>query len=252
MIHEFKAKLIVELILFSVLLVLTGCSFFSSKPISNQNQSAFRATAAPVANPIPVPIEVATEISEIMQGKTKNETGNRETKQLIETERLSGSDFKKKQQDASNKKDRKPSNSKTERYEVKQGDTLMKIAFEKYANIYRWREIYQTNKGKIKDFNRLESGTVLLIEGVEYVYIEKNGEAYFIIKDDSLVKISKKLYGTTSNWKVLWKNNPQLITDPNKIYAGFTLYYPKMNNQPADNIRTPASRNTKTLRINNK
>lgn len=252
MFYEFKTNLFAQMILHFVLLVLTGCSFFSSKPISNQNESAFRATAAPVANTIPVPIEVATEISEIMQGKSRKGSRTKENTPLRETVNLNNSNSKEKHHEVSNKKERKPSNLKSERYEVKQGDTLMKIAFEKYGNIYRWREIYLTNKETIKNFNKLVSGTVLLIEGIEYVYVEKNGKAYLIKKDDSLVKISKKLYGTTSNWKVLWKNNPQLITDPNKIYTGFTLYYPSINKEQIDTLRTPASGKTKAIRTNNK
>lgn len=251
MIYEFKTNLFAQMILFFALLVLSGCSFFSSKPISNQSESSFRATAAPVANPIPVPIEVATEISEIMQGKNKKDSRTKENIPPSEPEPLNHSNSKKKHQFVSNNNKRKPSSLKSEKYQVKQGDTLMKIAFEKYGNIYRWRDIYQTNKDTIKNFNKLVSGTVLLIEGIEYVYIEKNGKAYLIKKDDSLVKISKKLYGTTANWKVLWKNNPQLITDPNKIYTGFTLYYPSINKEPIDTLRTPASRKTKTLKIGN-
>ncbi len=187
-----------------------------------------------------------------MNGKSRKDLRPKENMPHSETGSINNSKLTVKKQDVSAIKDRKPSNQKTEKYEVKQGDTLMKIAFEKYGNIYRWREIYQTNKEKIENYNKLVSGTVLLIEGIEYVFIEKNGEAYLIKKNDSLVKISKKLYGTTSNWKVLWKNNPQLIKDPNKIYAGFDLYYPSINNEKINTLRNPASGKIKTLQFNNK
>lgn len=130
-----------------------------------------------------------------------------------------------------------------EKYTVKSGDTLMKISFEKLGNIYRWREIYNHNKSKIPDYNRLVTGTVLEIKGVEYVVLVKNGKPYLIKKADTLAKISKSLYGTAAGWKSLWKNNRQLIHDPNKIYAGFTLYYtdkPELNG--LDQPRVPASK----------
>ena len=111
------------------------------------------------------------------------------------------------------------------RYVVKNGDTLMKISFAKYGNVYKWKNILNSNKDKIVDFNKLTAGTELTIEGDEYVVVEKNGRPYLIRKNDTLVKISNTVYGDIKKWPLLWKNNRQLIHDPNKIYAGFTLYY---------------------------
>ncbi len=57
------------------------------------------------------------------------------------------------------------------------------------------------------------------------VTIERNGERYLIKRGDTLGTISGDVYGTRAKWKKLWENNRQLIKDPNKIYAGFSLYY---------------------------
>jgi len=110
-------------------------------------------------------------------------------------------------------------------YTVKRGDTLMKISFARYGNVYKWKDILDSNKSKIVDFNKLVPGTELNIEGRDYVVIERNGHPYFIRKNDTLIKISSTVYGDIRKWPLLWKNNRQLIHDPNKIYAGFTLYY---------------------------
>ena len=116
-------------------------------------------------------------------------------------------------------------------YQVKKGDTLMKIAYEQYGDIYRWREIYASNKGSIQDPNHVPPGTVIKLETLGggrkpgSVAIDHNGEQYLIQSGDTLGTISSSVYGTKEKWKAIFENNRQLIKDPNKIYAGFYLYY---------------------------
>lgn len=114
----------------------------------------------------------------------------------------------------------------TEQYTVTGDDTLMKIAFETYGDLYQWKRIYQDNKDKISDPNNVPRGTVLVLSKPETaVVIERNGLKYLIKRGDTLGLISSDVYGTPRKWKRLWENNRQLIQDPNKIYAGFFLYY---------------------------
>jgi len=75
-------------------------------------------------------------------------------------------------------------------YTVQKGDTLMRISWESPASA-----------------------------------MEHNGEQYLIVFGDTLGKISSKVYGSMGKWKMIWENNKRLIRDPNKIYAGFYLYY---------------------------
>jgi nucleoid-associated protein YgaU len=110
-------------------------------------------------------------------------------------------------------------------YNVKQGDTLMKIAFEQYGDLYRWKEIFEANRDRIQDPNSVPPGTQLALNGAGMVTIEHNGDSYLIKHGDTLGVISKDIYGTPAKWKRLWENNRQLIKDPNKIYAGFYLFY---------------------------
>lgn len=123
-------------------------------------------------------------------------------------------------------------NGRTENYKVKKGDTLMKIAFEKYGNLYRWREIFEANKETLKGYNFLRAGMSLTIEGVEYIVIDKNGSPYLIKRGDTLSKISHGVYGDSHFWRELWFNNKQLIRNPDQIFYGFTLYY-----QPFENLK---------------
>ncbi len=113
-------------------------------------------------------------------------------------------------------------------YTVQKGDTLMRISWEQYGDLFRWREIYGLNKAKIADPNNVPPGTVLQIAGQgrsPASAMEHNGEQYLIVFGDTLGKISGKVYGNMGKWKMIWENNKRLIRDPNKIYAGFYLYY---------------------------
>lgn len=132
-------------------------------------------------------------------------------------------------------------------YTVNSGDTLMKIAFEVYGDLYQWRRIHEMNRDKVADPNRLVRGTVLKVEQpASPVQIDRNGEQYLIKAGDTLGSISGEVYGTRSKWKKLWENNRQLIKDPNKIFAGFTLYYTPEGDRPTlggapDGERNPSS-----------
>lgn len=111
-------------------------------------------------------------------------------------------------------------------YKVQKGDNLMKIAFETYGDMYQWKRIYDKNRAIINDFNNLQAGTMLKIEKpLNQVIIQRNGESYLINYGDTLLSISSDVYGMKTKWKRIWHNNPQLIKDPNRIYAGFYLYY---------------------------
>ncbi|MCM2277608.1 MAG: LysM peptidoglycan-binding domain-containing protein [Oligoflexia bacterium] len=119
-----------------------------------------------------------------------------------------------------------PASGGGEPYTVQQGDTLMRIAFETYGDLFKWRQIYDANRDKIQDPNSVPPGTVLMLEKPDSpVQISRNGERYLIKRGDTLGSISEDVYGTKTKWKRIWENNRELIRDPNMIFAGFYLYY---------------------------
>ncbi len=125
-------------------------------------------------------------------------------------------------------------------YVVQPGDTLMKISFQLLGDLSRWQEIYSANRTVIQNPSVLSPGIKLKVRLNRVAVVEKNGMPYSIKKGDTLSKISNWIYGTLNRWKDLWNNNRQLIHDPNKIYAGFKMYY------ESPNVRTPASEVKKT------
>ena len=51
---------------------------------------------------------------------------------------------------------------------------------------------------------------------------------YVVEKDDTLQKISKKVYGTYSRWPSIYDANRDVIKDPNFLRAGITLKIPPL------------------------
>ncbi len=108
-------------------------------------------------------------------------------------------------------------------YKVKRGDTLMLIAFNLFGDYTKWQDL--------QDWNNLSSTQLSAGMNLKYkMYMPKyewnpQGTPYLIQWGDTLGKIADSLYGDLTRWKDLWTNNKPLIRDPNKIYAGFTLYY---------------------------
>lgn len=115
-----------------------------------------------------------------------------------------------------------------EPYTVEKGQTLMKIAYEVYGDAMKWKEIYEANRDKISNPNAIKSGMVLtVIKPTVPISTEKAGEKYEIRPGETLGTISNQIYGTPSKWRDLYEYNKDLIHDPNRIFAGFFLYYVK-------------------------
>lgn len=115
---------------------------------------------------------------------------------------------------------------KMESYKVKSGDTLMKIAFTLYGDIDRWKEIYDLNKNAIKKASQLKAGTELKYEApLQNFQPEQLSHSYLIKQGDTLANIADDVYGRKMKYKKLQKFNSHLVKNPNRIFAGFTLYY---------------------------
>jgi len=114
----------------------------------------------------------------------------------------------------------------TQQYTVQKNETLMLIAFKLYGDYGKWKVLANQNSSVIKDGATVTKGMVLTYQAPsEEFNWTPNGNPYLIRNGDTLGTISKSVYQTMSKWKLLWDNNRPMIKDPNKIYAGFTLYY---------------------------
>lgn len=111
-------------------------------------------------------------------------------------------------------------------YKVKNGETLMQIAFKIYGDISKWKDLKKLNQEKVSRNSSLISGMSIKYKAPvsEFVW-NPEGNPYLIKNGETLGTISNTIYQTTTKWNEIWKNNKPLIKNPNLIYSGFTLYY---------------------------
>lgn len=115
-------------------------------------------------------------------------------------------------------------------YAVKKNETLMLIAFKIYGDYGKWKELAKLNEGL--NVNSLKEGdTLQYYAPVQEFVWSPEGNPYLIKKGDTLGTVSNDTYGTTKFWRDIWSNNKPLIKDPNKIFAGFTIYTPVLENR---------------------
>jgi nucleoid-associated protein YgaU len=114
-------------------------------------------------------------------------------------------------------------------YTVEKGDTLMMIAFKIYGDYSKWREIANLNQNKLIQGQIAPIGTSLTYYAPSEAFSwNPEGNPYLVKNGDTLGGISTDTYGTMKFWKNIWDNNKPLIKNPNRIYAGFTIYTPIM------------------------
>jgi nucleoid-associated protein YgaU len=120
----------------------------------------------------------------------------------------------------------KGNSGKFDTYTVKAGDTLMKIAFHLYGDVDRWKDLHELNQAKLKSGSALRKGMKLKYEAPNEAFsAEQLSHSYLIKKGDTLAGIADDVYGKKMKYKKLQAYNKRLIKNPNRIFAGFTIYY---------------------------
>lgn len=109
-------------------------------------------------------------------------------------------------------------------YIIKDGETLMMVAFNIYGDYGKWKDLKAWNPG-VQSSNAVAGTRLQYREPAEKFVFNPMGLPHLIRKGDSLGSISQEKYGTLRRWKDIYDNNQPLIKDPNLIFAGFTLYY---------------------------
>ncbi len=113
-------------------------------------------------------------------------------------------------------------------YIVQKGDTLAKIAARIYGDVNKWTEI--------AEFTGLANPKLIYPGDVVYYQLTEKTQTFAtayegigrsevqVGQGDTLATISSKVYGNSSLWKLIWRQNDK-IDNPDKLVAGSKIFY---------------------------
>ncbi|MCF7869493.1 MAG: LysM peptidoglycan-binding domain-containing protein [Candidatus Omnitrophica bacterium] len=86
----------------------------------------------------------------------------------------------------------------------------------------------ESEDGLQKEVDQKEESIVPQIKTKEYdmASSQYEYEDYTIVENDTLQKISRKFYGTTKKWELIYQENKDTLKSPDKIYPGKTIKIP--------------------------
>jgi nucleoid-associated protein YgaU len=117
-------------------------------------------------------------------------------------------------------------------YRVVRGDTLWGIADRFYDDPRRWRDIFDANRDRIRNPNRIFPGQVFVIPGViagqprPPTPPRPTSSTYRVVRGDTLWDIADRFYHDPRRWREIFKANRDHISNPNLIFRGQVLIIP--------------------------
>ncbi len=123
-------------------------------------------------------------------------------------------------------------------YTVQPGDTLWKISEKFYGSGELWERIYLANTDVIQNPNRIYVGQILKIylspDGSTITVPNGNANGngsviyYTVASGDTLWGIAKKYYGNGRLWRRIYEANTSVISDSERLYAGWLIAVPSI------------------------
>lgn len=123
-----------------------------------------------------------------------------------------------------------------QRYEVKRGDSLSRIAANFYGDGNLWRKLAEYNGDRVGDDGSVRIGVTLLIPPREALGGGASAQArateparprtYTVRRGDSLFSIANRTLGSGHRWREIYELNRSEIRDPDNVPTGLTLRIP--------------------------
>lgn len=199
----------------------------TSNPFANSNASPFPNTAETV------PSEPMNAYGAGGAGMPQNSYGAEaaapvEAAAVPEGESMGGGEMAESGGMASSGPKSLPEQGSKMAYYVMRGDTLGTIAQKIYGSRSKWKALQSENS--LVDANKIYPGDVIYYtlndSSRSFAQTYEIGARQFhtVSAGDTLSRIAARYFGTQGAWRILWKENPQIL-NPDKIRVGTTLSF---------------------------
>lgn len=124
-------------------------------------------------------------------------------------------------------------------YIVEKGDTLGKISQKVFGSTGRWKELARV--ASISDPNKIFPGEVIYYQltaetsAFASTYENLPRMTITVSQGDTLATVSKKVYGTSANWRAIWRENDQ-VNNPEELVPGTVIYYVNQGSLAASKV----------------
>jgi len=118
--------------------------------------------------------------------------------------------------------------SKIKKLDLNKSNEIAAVGEKEPAVMEKEQKLTVEEKAFLKDEASLveEQEVIVEIASVEEVSSPKEYENYVIQKNDTLQKISRKFYGTTKKWKMIYNTNKKVVKNPDILYPGTEIKIP--------------------------
>ena len=136
-------------------------------------------------------------------------------------------------------------------YIVKKGDTLGTIAAKIYGDLNKYTEIASLTS--LKNPSKIYPGDVVYYQlsqqtmAFASAYENAARKEVTVQQGDTLATISKRVFGTSQEWKSIWRQNGT-VDNPDRLTVGQTIYYVDYNGIASNLIKNVNSNVVSTIR----
>jgi len=118
--------------------------------------------------------------------------------------------------------------SKVEKIDLKKDKEITAVKEKEPTVIEEEQKLTVEEKAFLKEKVPLieKQEVVVEISSVEEASSKEEYENYVIQKNDTLQKISRKFYGTTRKWKLIYNTNKEVVKSPDVLYPGTEIKIP--------------------------
>ena len=112
-------------------------------------------------------------------------------------------------------------------YEAQRGETLWLVAERLWGDGRTWPALWALNRQQVPNPGFLAAGTVLRLPAAVPAPVALAAPPHRVWRGDTLWAVAGRTFGDSGAWPLLWGWNRDQVADPDRIYPGQALRWPR-------------------------